>query len=342
MRSGSHRPPKARETSAIPPRADGHSAFSEAVAWQGVGKGWRPLFGNFSELGYSFEWHEFTPGNPLDWSRSFHPSGIEVCLNLEGTGTIEGGKDPVVLGPRTAAIYHQGEPMLRAARAPGVRHRFVTVEFSVGFLRSLLREQVEHLHPLIRRVVLDGNPESAAIPAETAGASLMQWTENLRQCPVFGPARELWYRGKALEVVSRLFFRPGEGELFCTRTQRLGRERVDRVRAILVERMAEAPSLEELGRLVGCSPFYLSRLFSEHTGTTIQQYLRQIRLERAGELLRTGRCNVTEAALEVGYTSLSHFSTTFREMFGCCPGLYPLKTSTQASVVVNPRSPRRD
>lgn len=43
------------------------------------------------------------------------------------------------------------------------------------------------------------------------------------------------------------------------------------------------------------------------------------------ELLRTGHCNVTEAALEVGYNSLSHFSTAFREQFRCCPGLYPLR-----------------
>ena len=35
--------------------------------------------------------------------------------------------------------------------------------------------------------------------------------------------------------------------------------------------------------------------------------------------------NVSEAALEVGYSSLSHFTITFRETFACCPGLYPLK-----------------
>ena len=51
--------------------------------------------------------------------------------------------------------------------------------------------------------------------------------------------------------------------------------------------------------------------------------------ERAAELLKSGRCNVTEAAFEVGYSSLSHFSQAFHEMFGCCPGLYPLRTPTQ-------------
>ena len=62
---------------------------------------------------------------------------------------------------------------------------------------------------------------------------------------------------------------------------------------------------------------------------TIPQYLRQLRMERAAELLRSGKFNVTEAALEVGYSSLSHFSQAFHETFGCCPGLYPLRTPTQ-------------
>jgi AraC-like DNA-binding protein len=46
------------------------------------------------------------------------------------------------------------------------------------------------------------------------------------------------------------------------------------------------------------------------TGTvmTIPQYARQLRMECAAELLKSWKFNVTEAALEVGYSSLSHFT----------------------------------
>ena len=98
---------------------------------------------------------------------------------------------------------------------------------------------------------------------------------------------------------------------------------------LLKQNLAEPLTLEELGRKIGCSHFYLSRIFSAQTGKTITQYLRQLRMERAAELLRTGEFNVTEVALEVGYASLSHFSAAFHETFGCCPGLYPLQTPTQ-------------
>jgi AraC-like DNA-binding protein len=33
--------------------------------------------------------------------------------------------------------------------------------------------------------------------------------------------------------------------------------------------------------------------------------------------------------MEVGYSSLSHFSQAFHDEFGCCPGLYPLRTPAQ-------------
>ena len=61
-----------------------------------------------------------------------------------------------------------------------------------------------------------------------------------------------------------------------------------------------------------------SLLFESHllgpTGLTISRYLRNLRLERAAELLHSGRSNVTEAALVVGFSSLSHFSKAFAQM----------------------------
>ena len=124
--------------------------------------------------------------------------------------------------------------------------------------------------------------------------------------------------------MAEFFFVPTGNEFFCERQKRVANERVQRVIELLRGNLAGPPDLLELGRRVGCSPFYLSRTFSQELGVTIPQYLRQLRMERAAELLRSGKFNVTEAALEVGYSSLSHFSQAFCQTMGCCPNLYPL------------------
>jgi AraC-like DNA-binding protein len=260
----------------------------------------------------------------LDWSRSFHPGSLELCLNLHGQAELSDGRQSVALRPRMMVFYRQGSPPLKARRCAGEGHRFLTVEFSPSFLQEHLADETEHLHPAVRASVAQEAGESIVSTPEPMGATVLQLLESLRHCPVFKPAQAVWFRCKALELAARSFFQPPEGELLCTRQQRLACERASRVREILTTRLATPPSLEELGRRVGCSPSYLSRQFSEATGLTIQQYLRQARLERAADLLRQGKHNVTEAALEVGYNSLSHFTVAFRETFGCCPGLFPL------------------
>lgn len=302
------------------------SRFVEALAWKEVAEGWCPLFGNMHELGYNFDWHDFQQDKELDWAKSFHPGSIELCINLCGEALLNDGRQTLKLGARHLAFYHPGNSPLTARRAACDRHQFLTVEYAPQFLARHFGGQTTDLHPLVRDLLQGRKCPSQCETIPGFGVEMMQFVESLRRPPVFAPAQRVWFSCKALELAAQLFFLPSAGELFCTRTRRVGRERVERAQALLRERMSDPPSLEDLARQVGCSHYYLSRLFSQEMGMTIQQYLRQIRLERAAELLRTGQCNVTEAALEVGYNSLSHFSTAFHSAFGCCPGLYPLST----------------
>jgi AraC-like DNA-binding protein len=288
------------------------------------------LFGRFDDLGVSFEWHDFETEQAIDWSRSFHEASTEFCLNLEGQGKVSWRDQEASYVPQTVGFYCQGKGTgLRAERQGGMRHRFITVEISQPFLSQRLAPHRKELHPLARAII-EGNTAVDGIgPVEPLTAAQAELVRSFRTPPVSAAAQRLWYESKALELMAQLLFRPEEGEFFCTRQHRLARARVDRVIHILSEDLSEPPTLEALGRRVGCSQFHLSRTFSNETGMTIPQYLRRLRMERAAELLRSGKCNVTEAAMEVGYSSLSHFSAAFHETYGCCPGLYPLETRPQ-------------
>lgn len=301
----------------------------ERPFWHRAGATWRQLGGGLARVGFSFEWHELEPTVPLNWAQSFHPSSIEICLNLQGSGWVAAGRQRIEIGPETAGFFGTEGGRLAGQRLARQRHQFLSVEFSLTFLRDRLAAHHEQLHPLVRRC-LAGTPGyaglSEVIPLTHRHRDLLN---SLLHPPVLAAAQRLWYESKALEFAADFFFSPGDTETLCTRAERVAAERVARAKAILSENLAEPPSLEELGRRVACSHFYLSRTFTRETGLTLSQWLRRARLERAAELLRTRQCNVTEAALTVGYSSLSHFSQAFHEMYGCCPGLYPVKTPTQ-------------
>jgi AraC family transcriptional regulator len=297
--------------------------FSEMEVWKPFGRGWRKLHGSFRHAGYSVEWHDFTTAEPLDWSKTFHPGSLEICLNLSGHAEVRAAGETLELGPLMAGFYAQHGSSLTACRHGGERHQFITVELSLPFLESHLAAGEGGLHPRMRRF-LDREAGMVSEPIRLSHEQ-QQLVLSLRSPPVFQTAQRLWYQAKALEVVAAFLYQPLAGEeLFCQRQHHMNQERVQKVLAILKENLAEPPTLEELGRRVGCSHFYLSRIFTAESGKTISVTLRDFRMERAASLLREGRMNVTEVALEVGYSSLSHFSSAFREVIGCCPGLYPL------------------
>ena len=119
------------------------------------------------------------------------------------------------------------------------------------------------LHPLVRAAVENkSEPSGPAVPARLA-ADQQQLVATLRQPPVYAAAQPLWYQCKVLELAVTFFFQPPpEEEFFCTRQHRLAQERVEQVIFLLKQKLTEPFSLEELGREIGCSPFYLSRTFS--------------------------------------------------------------------------------
>jgi AraC-like DNA-binding protein len=323
----------ANHNASKPARTPRPPVFNEASVWQSISNGWRQLYGGFYESGVSIEWHDFALRSPFDWARSFHPQSLELCLNFSGQGWVRSETTRMEFEPLTAGFFLPGKDGLQAGRNAGEQpHRFVSVEFSARFLREKLSACDGALHPLIERFVRGDTSQAEAGDIHQLTAEQERLLSQLPSPPVAQAARALWYESKVLELMTAFFFeRKGESELFCDRQKRIARERVDSVLAILREHLSAPPNLHEIGRLAGCSPFHLSRTFSAVTGMTIPQYLRKMRMEKAAELLRSGRYNVTEAAMEVGYSSLSHFSQAFCQTMGCCPMLYPLAGTAAAS-----------
>lgn len=67
---------------------------------------------------------------------------------------------------------------------------------------------------------------------------------------------------------------------------------------------------------------YLSKIFSEKTGKTIEQYFILQKIEKAKELLSLKEKNISEIAYSLGYVHISHFSNQFKSITGFSPSVY--------------------
>lgn len=82
---------------------------------------------------------------------------------------------------------------------------------------------------------------------------------------------------------------------------------------------SEDLTLNTLADLVYLNPNYLSNVFAQVTGCTLNKYIKQIRMEKAQELLLNTNMKVTDISQTVGYSNTSYFCKTFQKMFGTTP-----------------------
>lgn len=96
---------------------------------------------------------------------------------------------------------------------------------------------------------------------------------------------------------------------------------VVRAKELMDSRLAYPPSLEELATAVGLSPFHFARVFRQATGLPPHAWLKQRRLSRARELLKSD-CLPFNVAFALGYSDQSHLNRQFKQAYGVTPGEY--------------------
>ena len=92
-------------------------------------------------------------------------------------------------------------------------------------------------------------------------------------------------------------------------------------RELLREVREPSPSVADVARRVRISPFHFIRQFEAVFGVTPHQFRIQSRLDAAKRLLAAG-VSVTDACMEVGFSSLGTFSTLFARRIGESPSAY--------------------
>lgn len=94
---------------------------------------------------------------------------------------------------------------------------------------------------------------------------------------------------------------------------------IERAVEYLHRHLHENVTVKKMANAVHLNAAYLSVLFKKEMGVTISDYLQQIRIERAKELLREHDAKVYEVAGRVGYQTSSYFTQQFKKWVGCTP-----------------------
>jgi AraC family transcriptional regulator len=94
---------------------------------------------------------------------------------------------------------------------------------------------------------------------------------------------------------------------------------VSRVKEVVALAPADGWTVAKLAKIANLSPFHLCHVFRATAGTSIYDYVVQERLARALDAVLDSGDDLTAIALDLGFSSHSHFTARFRRFFGCTP-----------------------
>lgn len=134
----------------------------------------------------------------------------------------------------------------------------------------------------------------------------------------------LYLKGKVYELMSLYFNRNEEANIeqcpFLTDEDNV--RKIRNAKDIIISRMSEPPSLQDLADEIGLSLKKLKEGFKQVYGNSVYGFLFDYKMEIARKMLSSGNLNVNEVGLRVGYSTASHFITAFKKKYNTTPKKY--------------------
>ncbi len=105
-------------------------------------------------------------------------------------------------------------------------------------------------------------------------------------------------------------------------------QKIKKAKDIIIERMAEPPTLQELAQEINLPINKLKEGFKQVYGDPVFSFLFDYKMEVARQLLAGGSLNVNEVGLRVGYSTASHFIAAFKKKYGVTPKKFVMSLSS--------------
>jgi AraC-like DNA-binding protein len=146
----------------------------------------------------------------------------------------------------------------------------------------------------------------------------------MAQQSVHESMHNLYLRAKVFELMSLYFNKDKEMDVeqcpFLVDDKNI--KKIRRAKDIIISRMTEPPTLNDLANEVEISLKKLKEGFKQVYGASVYVFLLDYKMQVSKRLLSSGNYNVNEVALKVGYSTATHFINAFKKKFGTTPKKY--------------------
>jgi AraC-like DNA-binding protein len=262
-------------------------------------------------------------GDDIAWNNPwhFHPE-IELLYCIKGKGTN-------FIGNSIRSI-EEGELLLLGKNLPHTRHRdalyysenptekpeSIVIQFRDDFLGEHFFELKEfaHIHDLLRR---------ARVGLKFFGQAQSIVADKLEKIKSMNTTSSILELLAILDVLARSEESVQLNSVnYVSDVHEKSSQKINKVYHFTIEHFREPISLDQVAALTNHSPAAFCRYFKTRTRKSYFQYLTEIRIAYACELLMEGNLDVTRVCFASGFNNLSNFHKQFKKVMKITPSEY--------------------
>ena len=195
----------------------------------------------------------------------------------------------------------------------------VSILLSIKRFHSLFSQEADYIHFLN-----NDNKDKKYYDNKQSTPAIDVVLNQIMKFNIHRSIEKLYLKAKSYELLS-LYFNHNE-DLDIEHCPFLVDEqnviKIKKAKDIIITRMIEPPTLQELANDVGLTLKKLKEGFKQIYGDSVFSFLFEYKMEYARKLLESNQFNVNEVALKVGYSTASHFIAAFKKKYGVTPKKY--------------------
>ncbi len=195
----------------------------------------------------------------------------------------------------------------------------VSVVMTIRKFHSLFSKEADYI-PFLS----EGNKDKKYYTQEGFSPAIAVVLSQVLNYNLHPSVKALYTKGKIYELISLYFNKSDDADIeqcpFLVDEDNV--RRIRQAKEIIINRMAEPPTLSELSDEIGLSLKKLKEGFKQIYGDSVFSFLFDYKMEYARRMLESGQHNVNEVGLKVGYSTASHFIAAFKKKYGTTPKKY--------------------
>lgn len=249
-------------------------------------------------------------------------STVDTCIFLDGIIETDffGVEDRVVMRKGMQNFIYQPDTVadhyVRAQDALKILHVSVERSYFADLLCEDEKWSAELKGKLLNKELILGSTDNLQMTPQ-----MLHVVTEMLTCPLKGNLRSLVMESKVIEFIA-LQLNQLEKERHIQTVKKIGmadRDAFYALREFLHETFTQDHSLKNLARSFGLNEFKLKKGFKELFGSTVFEYLHDLKMEHAKQLLLGETVYINEVSGLVGYKNPNHFSTAFKKKYGMNP-----------------------